>query len=166
MTATVDLLSPGNAATPPHRDIRDGIPMQMQEGLDQAKQANTRQGTSNEKWPDPTETSVTVLEGWLDDSGRPKLEYFDNHGGKFVQLDRDTNPQLYDYLERHQEFSASERTYEYAETQADEFDAIIWERDRALPHLKDIGFAEMRGDAVTLETNEGDRFVVTRQLAP
>ncbi|QFQ89080.1 hypothetical protein F8A10_16905 [Paracoccus kondratievae] len=166
MTATVDLLSPGNAATPPHRDIRDGIPMQMQAGLDQTKQANTRQGTSNEKWPDPTETSVTVLERWLDDSGRPKLEYFDNHGGKFVQLDRDTNPQLYDYLERHQEFSASERTYEYAETQADEFDAIIWERDRALPHLKDIGFAEMRGDAVTLETNEGDRFVVTRQLAP
>lgn len=166
MTVSADLDRPVNAAAVPHRDVRDGIPQQMQEGLDEAKEKNTREGTSNEKWPTPTETSVTKLEGESDDSGRPKLEYFDNHGGKFVQLNRETNPELYDYLERHQDFSASETTVEYAKTQADEFDAEIWSRDAELPGLKDVRSAETRGDAVTLETNDGDRFVVTRQLAP
>ncbi|SMO45916.1 hypothetical protein [Paracoccus laeviglucosivorans] len=160
----VDPNAPQNI--PPHRDVRDGIPMQQQAGLDKIKEENTREATDNEVWPDALQTKVSEIEGEKDEAGNPKLEYIDTEGGKYVQLERDTNPQLYDYLNRVKEFQGSSENKEYAELQADIHDADIMKRDGDIPGLRDVKFAEQYKDSVLIRTNDGKHTVVNKQLAP
>ncbi|AGT08890.1 hypothetical protein [Paracoccus aminophilus] len=155
------------------KDQQPNVPQPAPSATDKvpaaAPETPIRKGTDNETWPDPLKGGVEKVPGQLDKDGKPVLQFHDERTGADVQIDRETNPLLYDYLGRVESFQSWYPNTEYAKIQQDEFGAEVLKRDDTpptIPDLKDVDFAESRGGSITIADKDGKRTVVNKELTP